>query len=197
MATKLFLIRHGETSWNAIGRWQGWAPIPLNDVGRKQARSLGNFLQEKHDVKHIYSSDLPRAAETAQIVADILAVPITLDERLRGPHVGAWQGLTRDDVVQWDGARFEAYLKDLHHFQRPGGESLQQTASRCLSLIDDKCTLHANDSFAIVTHSGALYGILNELKLHIPDDTNMKNTSVTLLEFDDGNWSLVSIAQVP
>jgi hypothetical protein len=91
--TELLLVRHGETDWNAEGRLQGHTDRPLSDYGRDQARQLADDLAtEAFDV--IYASDLARARETAEIVAERLDVPVNVDPDLREKNWGTWEGLT-------------------------------------------------------------------------------------------------------
>lgn len=100
--TRVLLVRHGQSEWNADGRWQGQADPPLTDLGRHQAlhasRSLGV-------VDAIAASDLQRAAETATIISGELGVgPVVLDPDLRERHAGEWQGLTRAEIERdWPG----------------------------------------------------------------------------------------------
>ena len=91
--TTLLLVRHGETDWNADGRLQGHTDRPLTDFGRRQARDLAAALAGE-DLTAIYSSDLTRARETAEIVAERLGLPVVLDRDLREKDWGNWEGLT-------------------------------------------------------------------------------------------------------
>src|SRR5438876_6692501 len=90
--TTLILARHGETDWNRDGRFQGHADPPLNDRGREQARSLADALADQ-PIEAIYSSDLRRAHETAQIVAQRQGLEVLVDPDLRERDVGEWSGL--------------------------------------------------------------------------------------------------------
>src|SRR5687767_10128865 len=99
MVKYVSLIRHGETEWNTTGRWQGILPVPLNDIGREQARKLAATLRQDA-IQMIYTSDLSRAAETAQIIADTLGIPVSVDERLRELDIGIFQGLTVEEILQ-------------------------------------------------------------------------------------------------
>lgn len=98
MAT-IFLTRHGQTDWNAERRWQGHADPPLNEHGHAEAHALAESLVS-YGIEAIYSSDLVRARETAEIVAARLGLPVTLDARLREVDVGEWSGLTTSEIEQ-------------------------------------------------------------------------------------------------
>src|SRR5437667_11321226 len=95
--TTLLLARHGETDWNREGRWQGWADPPLNEAGREQARALAEQLRTM-PFDAVYSSDLRRAHETAEIVGRPHHVPIRVDRDLREIDIGSWSGLTRAEI---------------------------------------------------------------------------------------------------
>ena len=97
--TTILLARHGETDWNREGRWQGWADAPLNDTGRAQARELAEQLRST-PFDAVYSSDLSRAHETAEIVAAPHGVPVISDAGLREIDVGSWSGLTRAELQE-------------------------------------------------------------------------------------------------
>src|SRR5690349_15996562 len=116
--TTLLLARHGETDWNREGRWQGWADPPLNELGRRQATRLAEQLRTI-PFDAVYSSDLRRAHETAEILAAPHAVPIVVDPALREIDIGSWSGLTRAEIA----ARFP-------NGDRPDGETHEQHAAR-------------------------------------------------------------------
>src|SRR3712207_2534231 len=97
--TTLVFVRHGETDWNRVGRWQGHADIPLSTAGREQAAALAaRFLREGRRFDHVYASDLGRAFETAQIIASTLKLPVHPLIELREMHIGAWSGLTSEEI---------------------------------------------------------------------------------------------------
>lgn len=109
---RILVIRHGQSTWNAAGRWQGQADPPLTAMGETQALEaalrLGEGLLEQHGpLAAIVTSDLQRAAITASIIAAELGfTPVAMDKRLRERHAGEWQGLTRAEVEE----RFPGYL---------------------------------------------------------------------------------------
>src|ERR671910_890596 len=91
--TRVLLVRHGQSEWNAAGRWQGQADPSLSDLGRLQAREAARAVGA---VDAIWSSDLQRAAETAIIIGDQIGVgPVVVDDRLRERDAGEWTGLVR------------------------------------------------------------------------------------------------------
>ena len=128
--TRVLLVRHGQSEWNAEGRWQGQADPPLTDLGRLQAREAAGALGT---VDAVWASDLQRAVETAAIIADQLGVgPVVVDPDLRERDAGEFSGLTRPEIA----ARFPGYLDD---GRRPPGwepdEALLARALRALHAI--------------------------------------------------------------
>lgn len=102
MPTRVLLVRHGQSEWNAVGRWQGQADPPLTEVGRRQARAASRSIGA---VDAVFASDLQRASETAMVIAGELGVgPVVLDAGLRERDAGEWSGLTRAEIDRdWPG----------------------------------------------------------------------------------------------
>jgi broad specificity phosphatase PhoE len=138
--TELLLVRHGETDWNADGRLQGQTDRPLSDFGRRQARELAEALQGEQ-LQAIYSSDLARARETAEIVADRLELPVVLDPDLREKDWGTWEGLT---AVERDRVEFVGESTVAH----------QERTLRALKRISER---HPGAGrVLVVTHGGSM-----------------------------------------
>jgi probable phosphoglycerate mutase len=138
--TTLLLVRHGETDWNAEGRLQGHTDRPLTDFGRRQARQLADELAGE-GLEAIYSSDLVRARETAEIVGERLGLPVVLDPDLREKDWGNWEGLT---AVERDGVEFV-------------GESTEAHQERILRALRRIAERHPGDgSVLVVTHGGSM-----------------------------------------
>jgi phosphoserine phosphatase len=150
--TKLILARHGETDWNRENRFQGHADPPLNALGRRQSAELAEALADEPIVR-VYTSPLRRASETAEIVAGRLGIDVEPLEPLREIDVGAWSGLTRDEVA----ARFpDEYARWLerapHGFE--DGETYHELAARVVPAIHEVAERHPAETVLVVTHGG-------------------------------------------
>jgi broad specificity phosphatase PhoE len=99
MARRLLLLRHGRTAWNAVGRAQGHADVPLDSTGLDGARAAAAHLATSRDLAALWSSDLLRARQTAACVAEATGLPVKHDERLREFHVGRREGLTLEEFA--------------------------------------------------------------------------------------------------
>lgn len=157
--SRLLLVRHGQSEWNASGRWQGHADPSLTELGRQQARQAARALGS---VDAIISSDLARARETAEILARELGLgPVVVDPVFRERHVGEWEGLTRNDIHEtWPG-----YLRDdpAHGERRPrtdryppDWESDEAVVQRTLAAFVRAAELIAGGEAVVVTHGGIL-----------------------------------------
>ncbi len=142
--TELLLVRHAETEWNREGRWQGHADPPLNEAGRAQAHALATTLAgERLDA--IYSSDLRRATETAEILGAALGHPVTTDPDLREIDVGSWSGLTREEVaVQFP------------DWETHDGESREALGERVVAAVRRIAGRHPEGRVLIVSHGGSI-----------------------------------------
>jgi broad specificity phosphatase PhoE len=96
--TRLLLVRHGQSTWNAESRWQGQADPPLSDLGEQQAVAAAERLATGNTIASIWSSDLARAIRSAELIADQLAIDVRVDGRLRERDAGEWTGLTRAEI---------------------------------------------------------------------------------------------------
>jgi probable phosphoglycerate mutase len=153
-ATNVLVVRHGQTEWNRIGRWQGHADIALDEVGRRQALLAAESVGA---VDAIFASDLQRAATTAEIIAHVIGIgPVRLDSRLREHDVGPWEGLSSAEVEQ----RWPGYLAQR---LRPAGfEPLADAGLRMIGVIREIAATHPGCSVLVVSHGGALRALVEE-----------------------------------
>jgi 2,3-bisphosphoglycerate-dependent phosphoglycerate mutase len=155
--TEIVLIRHGETQWNALGRYQGHTDIALNDTGRAQAQATARAIAHLHKTQPftgLYASDLQRALQTAQPLAQVLGLPVQTDARLRERHFGALEGLTREQIAQQH-PEHAARLLEPHHTP-PGGESQAQFFTRVEQVLHGIAAKHRGQTVAAVCHGGTL-----------------------------------------
>ncbi|HEX5838227.1 MAG TPA: histidine phosphatase family protein [Anaerolineales bacterium] len=153
----LWLVRHGQTDWNLVGRWQGQSPQApgLNEAGRAQALALQSQLAGKQFAA-VYSSDLLRARQTADLLAEPLGLPVSLDPRLREMDLGDWEGLLSNEIS----ARFPQLLLERDsnpvHTSAPRGETPACVAERVASALDDIVMNHCGQPVLIVAHGLSL-----------------------------------------
>jgi probable phosphoglycerate mutase len=146
-STRVLVIRHGQSTWNAAGRWQGHADAPLTDLGRSQAAGAVAALPA---VEAIWASDLERARSTAAIIAAALELPVRVDARFRERDAGDWTGLTREEIdTGWP-----RYL--VEHRRPAGFEHDQDVLARIIDGLEDVHDTHPGAQVLIVTHGGVL-----------------------------------------
>jgi broad specificity phosphatase PhoE len=153
--TTLLLTRHGETDWNAERRWQGHSDPPLNERGREQARELAAALD---GVDVIYSSDLARARETADILAERLGLEVRLDPRLRERSFGAWEGQTWEELEELDGDALQQWMAGETHGP-DDAEPYEEFSRRVDSFLDEVLRRHPTERVLVVGHGGSIRAI--------------------------------------
>jgi broad specificity phosphatase PhoE len=192
MATKrVIFIRPGETQWNRLGRWQGQVAVPLNDHGKMQAKRLARFIRAI-GIQALYTSDLRRAVETAEILSETLGFEIVPDSRLRERHIGLWQGLTLEEVQAWYPEEYKSLRGNPDAYQVEGGEAREVVAKRMKAAFDE-IVGRPGDIIGIVSHTTAIRALLDAV---IPNVNalamDFSNMSVTSIAKDDGSdWRIV------
>ncbi len=158
----IYLARHGETSWNREGRWQGHTDIALNDVGLAQARALGELLRGR-DIARIHSSDLARARRTAETAAGILGVTeLVIDADLRERSFGIFEGLTRRECEERHPEHWTSYRVDPRQVP-PGAESQEALADRMYAAVERAVARRHDGDDApvlVVSHGGSIRALL-------------------------------------
>jgi broad specificity phosphatase PhoE len=180
--SKLWLARHGQTDWNLQGRWQGQSPNApaLNEAGQAQALAL--LVQARElDFSAIYSSDLLRARQTAELLARPLGLTITLEPRLREMDLGVWEGMLHEDILTQFPREYAQRARDPMHTQAPCGESPMDVAERVIPVMDEIAARHPGESVLIVSHGISLAilacharGIpLDNVYEHVPENAKL------------------------
>src|SRR5271166_5661038 len=195
MSTRFCLLRHGETDWNAAGRLQGQIDIPLNELGRAQARAAAERLAGQ-SFGALFSSDLARAMETATFAAERLGLGVEPTPALRERFLGAFQGLTHIEAQ----ARYPAdhvlfCARDPDHLLPGGGESLRAFSARIEAALADLADSRPGGALLVVTHGGVL-DVVHRLaagrSLQEKRNFPLLNAALNWIERRDGRWALLS-----
>jgi len=197
MPTRICIIRHGETDWNAGRRIQGQIDVPLSAAGHAQARATANALRDE-GFAALYSSDLVRAKQTAEATAHLVRLSLHFEAALRERHYGVFQGLTHAEVQARYPAAYARHLARDPRFAPPGGESLLDLASRVGAICDDIARRHAGEAVALFTHGGVL-DILHRQAMgrpiDAPRDFAIPNCGINWFEVEHGCWQLIAWAE--
>jgi alpha-ribazole phosphatase len=164
--TRLFLVRHGQTDWNSGRRFQGQAGPGLNEAGRRQVQALAARLAQE-PYAAIYSSDLERARQTAEILNAGRFCPVYLDPALRELAFGTWEGLTYLEIQQRDPHALSAWEADWEKSGPPGGESLADLERRVKVFLEKISKEKEGQTFILAAHGGPLQ-VLICLALGLP-----------------------------
>ncbi|HEU4952823.1 MAG TPA: histidine phosphatase family protein [Holophagaceae bacterium] len=160
---RVLLCRHGETPWNAEGRYQGQMDIPLSEAGERQAAALGARLKDLPLARAV-ASPLSRARRTAELALGHRAGMLTLEPGLQEIAHGAWEGKLAAELAGEDGPRLKAWRQAPDTVQMPGGESLQQVQDRAWPAFVAACAgLGAEDLALVVAHDAVNRVILARL----------------------------------
>ena len=185
--TKLILVRHCETSWNDECRFQGHIDVLLNARGRREAECLAErFAAERVDA--IYTSDLRRARDTAQVIAQSLNKSILIESRLREACLGELQGKTYAEVHdRWYST---IQIMPCYFVDRapPGVESLRELQARLMDAIEPIAAQHQNGTVLIVTHGACLRAMFCAW-------LGIELSSYWKLRFDSGSVSIVQLTE--
>ncbi|MDP2266137.1 MAG: histidine phosphatase family protein [Thiobacillus sp.] len=196
VTTRICFIRHGETDWNVARRIQGHTDIPLNETGRAQALAMAFNAAHQH-FRAIYSSDLLRTMETAQVLAQREDQDVKPLAQLRERHYGVFQGITAAEGAERYPQAYAHYVARDLDYDFETGESLRALAERVSKGIDWLVRHHSGQTIAAVSHSGVLdviYRRATGRSLHTPRDFVIPNCALNWFHFDGHGWHLESWA---
>jgi probable phosphoglycerate mutase len=196
--TRICIVRHGETSWNAEKRIQGQTDIGLDPAGLAQAEAAANWLAGT-PVAALYSSDLQRAQQTAAYISVALGLPIVLLPAMRERRYGLFEGLTYAEARIQHSAQYYAFEMREPDFALPeGGESLRQLYERVTGGLCEIAARHPGQTVVLVTHGGVL-DIVNRFvrgnPLDLPRDFLIPNAGINWITYSEGSWALESWAE--
>jgi broad specificity phosphatase PhoE len=192
---RLILVRHGETDWNRAGRFQGQTDEGLNEKGLKQAQEVAAALLPLRPIA-LYTSPLPRALETAQVISRLTALPVKTLEGLREAHLGELEGITGEELRTRYPDFFRRWREDPSSVTMPGGESLAQLQERAWGATLAIARAHSDGPAVVVTHNFAIRAILCRL-LGLPLSQfrrlRVDLGSITVIELDGEGGQLITL----
>jgi glucosyl-3-phosphoglycerate phosphatase len=193
MANTIILWRHGQTDWNVANKFQGHTDIPLNAVGEYQvAHAARNVIDMKPTA--ILSSDLIRAQKTAQALADLNGLPISVDARLRETNCGKWEGLTGDEIRAVDHDNLKEWSLGGDNPAGGTGDRRSEVGARAQSAIEDFLAGKDNQTLIVATHGGTARAVIGMyLELPIPYWSKiggLSNASWSVLSQSPKGWLL-------
>ncbi len=196
--TRFCLVRHGETDWNAARRLQGHTDIELNARGLAQAKQMARALKNinlQFDI--LYTSDLQRAAKTAQAIEELFKTTAISNAALRERHLGALQGLTTDEAPMREPDLWKSHLsRDVVENLR-NGESIQQFAERIRNALEKIRAQDSGKTILLVSHGGSLdmmYRIASNQPLDAERAVAVPNASLNWISHDGLTWKVDSWA---
>lgn len=192
--TRLILVRHGESTWNLTGRYQGNIDTELSELGVRQSACVAERLRGMH-LDAVYSSSLRRALHTAIAVALSHSLDIQVEEDLVEIDHGAWNGLLKEEVEKRYGPLLERWQLTPSQVKMPGGESLSDVARRVQRVLDRIADAHPQGSVAVCSHDAVLKTIVAlSIGMDLDDfwTVRMDNASITVIDYDrEGSHILV------
>lgn len=193
-AARVILIRHGESHWNAAGRWQGQQGPGLSDLGHRQAKvTAAHLAAHIDDVSLLVSSDLPRVTETAEPAARALGLTVETDVRLREIDVGWWSGLTTDEVLARAPDAMAA-IRAGDDLPRGGAETVGDMRARVTAAVAELIASCDGGTAMVFCHGGPVRAVVGDaLGLSVADERVLAgpgNCSRTVLTYCNGRTRL-------
>ena len=191
--TRIILVRHGETTWNVEGRYQGQEDTPLSQRGLQQGQLLAEGLRNI-PIDLCISSPLQRSYQTCKFCADLHKLPVATDERLLEINHGTWEGVLAKDIEAQYPQEFHQWHTQHHLVQMPGGENLEDVRRRVRAAFDDYAAAYPNQTILVAAHDAVNKAIicdLLELSMEHFWQIKQDNTCINVLEYQDGIWRVV------
>lgn len=186
---RCYLIRHAQTPWNGENRLQGHSDLPLSELGERQARCLGAHFGSRH-LQGIYTSALQRSRQTAHAIASGNGHGVTplVDPALAEIHLGAWEGLTPDEIDRRFNGAYQQWRERPSQVTIPRAEPLAEFRQRVRQALQRIVSAMAEGEYAVVCHGGVIAAVLADL-LEADYDLLLRrlrldNAGITALEFD-------------
>lgn len=187
MTNTIYIVRHGQTEWNLLGKTQGHGNSDLTPKGIEQAELLADSMT-KYPIDYIYSSDLGRAYQTAEIIGNKLNIEVEKTEALREMNFGTWEGRIIKDIIEEDPELYKMWRNEPHLAKIPQGETLSQIKERTNDFIKEINEKYDGKHIVLVTHSlCARIMLLSFLDSDVKNiyRINQANTALNIIELRD------------
>lgn len=187
MTNTIYIVRHGQTEWNLLGKTQGHGNSDLTPKGIEQAELLADSMT-KYPIDYIYSSDLGRAYQTAEIIGNKLNIEVEKTEALREMNFGTWEGRIIKDIIEEDPELYKMWRNEPHLAKIPQGETLSQIKERTDAFIKEINEKYDGKHIVLVTHSlCARIMLLSFLDSYVKNiyRINQANTALNIIELRD------------
>ncbi|OVA18522.1 Histidine phosphatase superfamily [Macleaya cordata] len=194
---EIVLVRHGETTWNNSGRIQGSLESELNEAGWKQAAAISDRLAKELKPTAIYSSELKRAKNTAEMIAKKCHLPEVIEvPELKERHVGSLQGLYWSEIQEKEPEAYLAFFSSQRDLEIPGGgESFDQLCERSVTALQEIASKHKGERVIVVTHGG----VLRAIYMSVTGESSagkVLNASINVLHLSEKKWAFKSWSDV-
>ncbi|EJL93911.1 2,3-diphosphoglycerate-dependent phosphoglycerate mutase GpmB [Pantoea sp. BIGb0393] len=187
---QVYLVRHGETVWNAARRIQGQSDSPLTEKGEQQAHQVGERVKSL-GITHVIASDLGRTRRTAEIIADACGCTVTLDARLRELNMGCLEQRPLDGLTEEEENWRKTLVDGTTAGRIPGGESMAEMAARMHEALNALLALPAGSRPLIVSHGmalGVLVSTILGLPAHAERRLRLRNCSISRVDHQQSAW---------
>jgi broad specificity phosphatase PhoE len=190
-----YLVRHGESAWNAEDRLCGRTDVPLSEVGRRQAKSLAERLKPI-PFEALYSSPLVRALETARLISESVGLQPVTDRRLVELDYGQWEGRTLADIMENDARTFRAWDANPAQLAPPGGETGLEAQQRIVSFLESLVAKHRQGNVLVAFHKTVCRLAVCHVLGMAPDEYRrrlvLNNAALCIIQPRPDGWQLIS-----
>ena len=191
-AVRFILVRHGRTVYNDEKRFTGQKDIALSEHGKMQAKITSEYVLKKYKPDLIYASDLSRAIETVNLVAETLGIPIKTDKRLREKSLGDWTGMRIEEVKEKFPKEFETYRNGA---SAVNGESRADIENRAMEFFQELAQKERGKTILVSSHNGLLGAFLRRISCVKEQGSNLflPNCSVSEAVYENGEFTALIV----
>lgn len=194
---RFIIVRHGETEFNRLNKYQGQFDTPLSSLGVEQASITAEHIAKNYRIDAIYSSDLSRAVKTAEPIAEAFGIRINTTPAFRELDVGRWTLRTVKEIEKSEPEVVRSYRENLGTFRFPEGESFWEASERALKKFKEIAALHDSQTVLLVSHGGVIRTLLARLQGCPISELNrvkfVPNTSLTIIDYDGENAEILVV----